>query len=49
MTVVATVDIADLTGAEYRNAKDELGVEKCPDGAIHLPPDHAHRGRLPRS
>jgi hypothetical protein len=49
MTAVATLDIADLTGAEYQKIKDELGVEKRPEGAIYLPPDHAHGGRLPRS
>jgi hypothetical protein len=36
MTVVSTLDIADLTAAEYRNVMDELGVEKRPEGGIYL-------------
>jgi hypothetical protein len=36
MTVVSTLDIADLTTAEYRNVMDELGVEKRPEGGIYL-------------
>jgi hypothetical protein len=36
MTVVSTLDIADLTAAEYRKVMDELGVEKRPEGGIYL-------------
>ena len=36
MTVVATLDIADLTAAEYRAVLDELGVEDRPDSGIYL-------------
>jgi hypothetical protein len=36
MTVVSTLDIADLTAAEYRNVMDELGVENRPEGGIYL-------------
>jgi hypothetical protein len=36
MTVVSTLDIADLTAAEYRNVMDELGVERRPEGGIYL-------------
>jgi hypothetical protein len=36
MTVVSTLDIADLTATEYRKVMDELGVEKRPEGGIFL-------------
>jgi hypothetical protein len=36
MTVVTTLDIADLTPAEYRAVLDELGVETRPDDGIYL-------------
>jgi hypothetical protein len=36
MTVVTTLDITDLTPAEYRSVLDELGVEKRPEGGIYL-------------
>jgi hypothetical protein len=36
MTVVSTLDIAELTAAEYRRVMDELGVEKRPEGGIYL-------------
>ena len=36
MTVVSTLDIADLTAAEYRKVMDELGVERRPEGGIYL-------------
>jgi hypothetical protein len=36
MTVVTTLDIADLTPAEYRAVLDELGVEKRPEAGIYL-------------
>jgi hypothetical protein len=36
MTVVSTLDIADLTAAEYRKVMDQLGVEKRPEGGIYL-------------
>jgi hypothetical protein len=36
MTVVSTLDVADLTAAEYRNVMDELGVERRPEGGIYL-------------
>lgn len=36
MTVVSTLDVADLTAAEYRKVMDELGVEKRPEGGIYL-------------
>ena len=36
MTVVATLDITDLTAAEYRAVLDELGVEDRPDSGIYL-------------
>jgi hypothetical protein len=34
--VVSTLDIADLTAAEYRKVMDELGVERRPEGGIYL-------------
>jgi hypothetical protein len=36
MTVVSTLDVADLTAVEYRNVMDELGVERRPEGGIYL-------------
>ena len=36
MTVVTTLDITDLTAAEYRAVLDELGVEKRPESGIYL-------------
>jgi hypothetical protein len=36
MTVVSTLDIKDLTAAEYRAVLDELGVEARPEGGIYL-------------
>ena len=33
MTVVSTLDVADLTAAEYRAVMDELGVERRPKAA----------------
>ena len=36
MTVVSTLDVADLTVAEYRKVMDELGVERRPEGGIYL-------------
>jgi hypothetical protein len=36
MTVVTTLDIVDLTAAEYRNVMDQLGVETRPEGGIYL-------------
>jgi hypothetical protein len=36
MTVVSTLDVADLTAAEYRKVMDELGVERRPEGGIYL-------------
>jgi hypothetical protein len=36
MTVVTTLDIPDLTTAEYRAIMDELGVERRPEGGIYL-------------
>jgi hypothetical protein len=36
MTVVSTLDITDLTPAEYRAVLDELGVEKRPERGIYL-------------
>ena len=36
MTVVSTLDVAELTAAEYRKVMDELGVEKRPEGGIYL-------------
>jgi len=36
MTVVTTLDITDLTAAEYRAVLDELGVEAQPEGGIYL-------------
>ena len=36
MTVVTTLDITDLTAAEYRAVMDELGVERRPEGGIYL-------------
>ena len=36
MTVVTTLDITDLTPAEYRAVLDELGVERRPEGGIYL-------------
>jgi hypothetical protein len=36
MTVVSTLDITDLTAAEYRAVMDELGVELRPEGGIYL-------------
>jgi hypothetical protein len=36
MTVLSTLDIADLTDVEYRKVMDELGVEKRPEGGIYL-------------
>jgi hypothetical protein len=36
MTVVSTLDIADLTATEYRRVMDELGVENRPEGGIYL-------------
>jgi hypothetical protein len=36
MTVVTTLDITDLTAAEYRAVMDELGVEARPEGGIYL-------------
>jgi hypothetical protein len=36
MTVVTTLDITDLTSAEYRAVLDELGVEKRPVDGIYL-------------
>jgi hypothetical protein len=36
MTVVTTLDITDLTAAEYRAVLDELGVETRPEGGIYL-------------
>jgi len=35
MTVVTTLDINDLTPAEYRAVLDELGVELRPDAGIY--------------
>ena len=36
MTVVTTLDITDLTAAEYRAVMDKLGVERRPEGGIYL-------------
>jgi hypothetical protein len=36
MTVVTTLDITDLTAAEYRAVLDELGVETRPESGIYL-------------
>ena len=36
MTVVSTLDVADLTAAEYRAVMDELGVERHPEGGIYV-------------
>jgi hypothetical protein len=36
VTVVSTLDITDLTAAEYRTVMDELGVERRPEGGIYL-------------
>jgi hypothetical protein len=36
MTVVTTLEITDLTAAEYRAVMDELGVEARPEGGIYL-------------
>ncbi len=36
MTVVSTLDITDLTAAEYRAVLDELGVEARPESGIYL-------------
>jgi len=36
MTVVTTLDITDLTPAEYRTVLDELGVETRPERGIYL-------------
>ena len=36
MTVVSTLDITDLTAAEYRAVLDELGVEENPERGIYL-------------
>jgi hypothetical protein len=36
MTVVSTLDISDLTAAEYRAVLDELGVEENPEEGIYV-------------
>jgi hypothetical protein len=47
MTVVSTLDVADLTAREYRAVMDELGVEQHPEGGIYLhlttPTDFGYR------